>query len=250
MTTLGATASTTTFPAVASDVGAQAADATLTALAGLATGADKFPYSTGTDAFSQADLTAAARTVLDDANVGAMRATLGGVMTHRTGGVAYYCQVCSGTTNNQADTLNVLFAAPWFAPTSLPYDRILIVATATVSNAVARLGIYNDAGGKPGTLVADYGTVAAATAGDKTITINQTLSGWYWIACVGQTAAPNLVHATGISTGLATVGTSSGFSLSVVAGYSQTAISGALPDPWGATLTEQVRCPLIYLRAT
>jgi len=39
----------------ASDIGAQGADATLIALAGLATGANKIPYSTGTDSFGQLD---------------------------------------------------------------------------------------------------------------------------------------------------------------------------------------------------
>ena len=55
---------------------AQALDATLTALAGLATGADKIPYSTGTDAFSQATLTSFARTLIDDTTAEAARQTL------------------------------------------------------------------------------------------------------------------------------------------------------------------------------
>lgn len=55
----------------------QPSDATLTALAGLATGADKFPYSTGTDTFAQGTVTAFARTVLDDPDQATARATLG-----------------------------------------------------------------------------------------------------------------------------------------------------------------------------
>jgi hypothetical protein len=58
-------------------LGAQPLDATLTALAGLATGADKLAYSTGTDTFSQATLTAAGRAILDDATAADQRTTLG-----------------------------------------------------------------------------------------------------------------------------------------------------------------------------
>lgn len=57
--------------------GKQDADNTLTALANLTTSADKMIYATGADQFALTPLTAFIRTLLDDADAGAARATLG-----------------------------------------------------------------------------------------------------------------------------------------------------------------------------
>jgi len=61
--------------AIDSDV--QGYDAGLASIAGLTTAADKMIYTTGADTYAVIDLSAFARSVLDDANAGAARTTLG-----------------------------------------------------------------------------------------------------------------------------------------------------------------------------
>jgi len=56
---------------------AQPLDATLTAFAGLATAPDRLPYATGPDSFALATFTAFGRSLIDDADPAAGRATLG-----------------------------------------------------------------------------------------------------------------------------------------------------------------------------
>lgn len=55
----------------------QAYDATLSSLAALGTAADKIAYSTDVDTWAETPLTAAGRSLIDDASVADMRATLG-----------------------------------------------------------------------------------------------------------------------------------------------------------------------------
>ncbi len=110
----------------------QPLDATLTALAGVTTAANKLIYATGADAFSTADLTAAGRAILDDANAGAQRTTLG-----------------LGNLDNTADA-----------------DKPVSTATQTALNAKAPLAspTFTGTPGAPTPSVGDASTQIATTA--------------------------------------------------------------------------------------
>lgn len=73
----------------------QDTDATLTALAGVSTAADKLIFANGADSFTTTDLTAFGRSLIDDANAAAARTTLGLVIGTD---VQAYSAVLAGTT--------------------------------------------------------------------------------------------------------------------------------------------------------
>ena len=101
---------------------------------------------------------------------------------------------------------NVTYYMPMYIPNSITLDRIQIFTFNTFSGtAVVRLGIYNDNGGVPNTLLLDAGTVSATAASTLyTVTISQAVTaGWYWMAFNTQTAATvNSFYGTGQGTGI------------------------------------------------
>lgn len=86
----------------------QAADATLTAVAGVTTGGDLVPYFTGTDTATTTTLTSFGRSLIDDADATAGQATLGlGTMaTQAASSVA----ITGGTISNVTTTGSNLYS--------------------------------------------------------------------------------------------------------------------------------------------
>ncbi|HID8819558.1 TPA: gp53-like domain-containing protein [Enterobacter roggenkampii] len=92
----------------------QALDATLTALAGLATGANKLPYFTGTDTASQTDLTSVGRDIIG-------KNTIAEILTYLTLKSAAQRDVGTGT-NQIPDMNSFVSGAGWM---KFPSGRII-----------------------------------------------------------------------------------------------------------------------------
>jgi hypothetical protein len=105
---------------------------------------------------------------------------------------SYYLH--SNTVDAQAATINTTYYMPMYIPNAVTIDRLQILTRNVFSGTgVFRLGIYNDNGGIPNTVLVDGGTVSATAASTLyTVTISQAVNaGWYWLALNMQTAATN-----------------------------------------------------------
>lgn len=118
----------------------QPVDATLTALAGVSTAADKLIYATGSDTFTTTDLSSFARSVLDDADATTARATLG--LTIGTHVQAYDAELAAiaGLTS-AADSLPYFSGAGTASTTTLTAFIRTLLDDVDASTARSTLGV-------------------------------------------------------------------------------------------------------------
>jgi hypothetical protein len=149
-------------------------------------------------------------------------------------------------------TLNRVTASPIYIPGAYSITHLAMIVAGAVASATGRVGLYADAGGRPGALLrstAGGHDWSGAGFGEYPITPLAAGPGWYWVALVGQVAAPNVALLAPLSTGLAMLGTPNGSATGMVAGFGVDGVTGALPDPWGTPATwYEPRTPAVWLR--
>lgn len=162
-------------------------------------------------------------------------------------GPLFMLQSLTGLTR----TLNQMYTIPIFVPADAPIDRIACSISAGAASSGARLGIYNDDGGHPGTLRLDAGSVDTSNAGVKEIAISHTLTaGLYWLAIVRQGPGnPSFRCTPGYAgSGFALPEEQPDSLLYVATALYQDNVSGALPATFTRSGGSYTAYPVIYVR--
>lgn len=160
-------------------------------------------------------------------------------MAYRTGGF-YVTTPTQGAPGSSALTNQRLCAAPIRIEQATTIDRIgLEVTGAGSAGSVIRLGIYADAGGYPGILIHDAGTIDGTSATYQEKTIAFTLQpGVYWLAACAQGSPTPTNPSSRLHVGAAApIGWSTAATISgaLENGYIRDTVTGALPTPFTPT---------------
>lgn len=147
-----------------------------------------------------------------------------------------------------AVTANTIYAVPFINARRQTITRLVYSVSTAAASTEARAGIYNDAGGRPGRLVVDGGTISTASTGDKVAAVNVDLRpGLYWLLFVAN-GGPTIRGYTSTTALLGVPSTNP----AATRYLSRTLTYGALPaDESGATYALTAvssACPAVYLQ--
>lgn len=139
-------------------------------------------------------------------------------------------------------------------PVILPNARTAVqiatrVATAGGAGSFARLGLYEDNDGIPGTLIVDAGTVTTASTGTKTITISEALpAGPVWAMILFDLNGGSACAIVS-STVLVASFTTDNYTLAQHGIVGTSLSTASLPDPFPTTYYGAQNMPLVFIKA-
>lgn len=174
----------------------QAFDADLSAIAALTSAANKLPYSTGAQTWALTDLTAFARTILDDADQATVRATL--ALTPGTDVQAYDAELAAlASTTSAADKLPYFTGSGTASTTDFTSTARSLLDDASVSAMRTTLDVPSNAEAILDTLIDAKGDIITATAADTPARLAVGTDGWVLTADSAQSTGIKWAAASG-----------------------------------------------------
>lgn len=168
-----------------------------------------------------------------------------------------YIVPVGASTSSTSATLGIgtLRLSPWWLPRGLTVDRIGSEVTVIGdAGSKVRLGIYRDNGfAYPGALLLDAGQIAgdSATVQDLTVSL-ALLPGLYWIGGAVQTVTTTQPTVRATSAPHHPVMMYGATSLPgtnfAIGGYSQSAVTGALPSTFSTSVSSITNAARLHMR--
>jgi len=147
---------------------------------------------------------------------------------------ATYYKTAMTALNAMTATNQRSYYQPIYISSTITLDRISIQTASTFAGtATIRLGIYNESGGLPTTVLLDAGTVSATAASTNyEITISQSLTpGFYFLVFCQQGTAPTAANYQGNTSGTSVINfymlAASTIGGNAVVGFQENSITGA-----------------------